>query len=105
MIVAVDGLMQEKFGIVLNLVLAVVFFALGNIAYFWLIMSTSMAILSTLVSVIGFGYWYYYCSRIINRFKWTDKMIVWEDSDNIGVENTPNKNRLPAAEGIYVLLR
>lgn len=82
MVIAVDGIINEQYGIVLSFVLTIVSFALATIAYFWVVETTIIASFSTCIMLIGMLYWYYYCTRIINRFQWTDERIVWDVDDD-----------------------
>ena len=99
MVFAVDGMIQEQYGIVLTFILTIVFFGLSTIAYFWVVETTIIASVSTVIMTTGFCYWYYYSTRIINRFKLTDEKIVWDDEDDVTIKIHPSLNCTPTAEG------
>ena len=78
---AVDGMRAEMDAIVLTFVVMVVSFAVSQTAFFWVVETTIIAWLSTIIVVIGSIFWYYYCARIMNRFHWNDSRVVWDDLD------------------------
>ena len=72
----------ELDAIVLTFVVMIVSFAISQTAFFWVVETTIIAWLSTIIVVIGSIFWYYYCARIMNRFQWNDSRVVWDDLDS-----------------------
>jgi hypothetical protein len=79
MVIAVDGLAEEKYIIVYTFFAAILSFALSTIAYFWVVETVIFASLSTLIVIVGIYFWYTYSIRIINKFQWDTDQVVWDD--------------------------
>lgn len=99
MVIAVDGMIDEQYGIVFSFVLAILTFAFATIAYFWIVETTIMASFSTGIMVIGMYYWYFYSVRIINRFQWVDERITWDEGYDDDIDQPCAPSRSPTAEG------
>jgi PH domain len=91
MVIAVDGLKDEQYGIVFSFMMAIFTFAISTIAFFWVVETTMISLFSTIIMIIGMFYWYFYSTRIINRFQWSDERIVWDDSDDFGQIKAPSQ--------------
>ena len=80
---AVDGMRSEMDAIVLTFIVMVISFAISQTAFFWVVETTVVAWISTVIMLIAAAYWYFYCVRIINRFQWHDSRVVWDDLDEV----------------------
>jgi hypothetical protein len=107
MVIAVDGIIQEKPLIIGSYFLAVLFFALSTVAFFWATQTSILAIATTVIMTIGMCFWYYYSIRIVNRFRWTDDCVAWDDisgSDYFGDGRIlPSSSSACSAEGFLSL--
>ena len=81
MVRAVNGMFEEQYSILYSFVLSIVAFALMMTVYFWMVMTTIGAAVSTIIVVASSFVWYHYCVRIVNRFQWNETSISWGKKD------------------------
>ena len=81
MVRAVKGMIAEKTGIFVSFIVSLIAFQLMTLATTWVVMKTYASSVCTCVLMIGAVYWYKYCLRIYNRFKFVEPDIEWRNSD------------------------
>lgn len=81
MVRAVKGMIAEKSGIFMSFIMCLIAFQLMTLAVTWVMMETYSSAVSTVVLTVGALYWYKYCLRIYNRFKFIEPDIEWRNSD------------------------
>mmetsp|Transcript_27981 Transcript_27981/g.47271 ORF Transcript_27981/g.47271 Transcript_27981/m.47271 type:complete len:408 (+) Transcript_27981:107-1330(+) len=81
MVRAVKGMIAEKSGIFMSFIMCLIAFQLMTLAVTWVMMETYSSAVSTVVLLVGGLYWYKYCLRIYNRFKFIEPDIEWRNSD------------------------
>jgi hypothetical protein len=81
MVRAVKGMIAEKTGIFVSFIIALIAFQLMTLATTWVVMKTYASAVCTCVLIVGAVYWYKYCLRIYNRFKFVEPDIEWRNSD------------------------
>lgn len=79
MVRAVQGMIREKDAIFVSFFFSIFAFLIATLATCWVIMKTISAAVSTVILVIGCYYWYTYCLRIYNRFRFDMSEIEWRD--------------------------
>ena len=79
MVRAVQGMIREKDAIFVSFFLSIFAFLIATLATCWVIMKTISAAVSTVILIIGCYYWYTYCLRIYNRFRFDMSEIEWRD--------------------------
>lgn len=88
MVRAVKGMIAEKTGIFVSFIISLIAFQCMTLATTWVVMKTYASSACTCVLMIGAVYWYKYCLRIYNRFKFVEPDIEWRNSD----ENKSDKD-------------
>eukprot|EP00600_Ochromonadales_sp_CCMP1393_P007076 CAMPEP_0174963442 /NCGR_PEP_ID=MMETSP0004_2-20121128/5332_1 /TAXON_ID=420556 /ORGANISM="Ochromonas sp., Strain CCMP1393" /LENGTH=468 /DNA_ID=CAMNT_0016212067 /DNA_START=119 /DNA_END=1525 /DNA_ORIENTATION=- len=78
MISAIDGMIIEQQQVLFFFVVTVVFFAFQAIGMYWVMMDSTSAIVSTVITGIAMWFWYTHSLRIFNRFRWDTKMADWK---------------------------
>lgn len=81
MVRAVKGMIAEKSGIFMSFIMCLIAFQFMTLAVTWVMMETYSSAVSTIVLTVGALYWYKYCLRIYNRFKFIEPDIEWRNSD------------------------
>jgi hypothetical protein len=81
MVRAVKGMIAEKEGIFTSFTISLIAFQVMTLATTWIVMKTYASAACTAILVIGGLYWYKYCLRIYNRFKFIEPDIEWKDED------------------------
>lgn len=79
MVKAVDGMVSEQEHVLFYFVVTIVFFAFQSIGMYWVMMDSTSAIVSTVITFIAMYYWYHYTLRIYNRFNWGKIKSDWEE--------------------------
>ena len=72
MVRAVKGMMAEKGAIFASFTISLIAFQVMTLAVTWIVMKTYASAVCTGALVIGGGFWYQYCLRIYNRFKFVE---------------------------------
>lgn len=106
MVHAVNGIVEEQPLIISAFFLMNIFFAISTIAFFWGTETKILAIITTLLMSVGMCFWYYYCSRIINRFRWAEDIVAWDDIRGVYLEEDrvfPSSSSVNSAEGFLNL--
>ena len=78
---AVKGMIAEKSAIFVSFIIALVAFQCMTLATTWVVMKFYGACVCTVLLIGGGVYWYKYCLRIYNRFKFIEPDIEWRNSD------------------------
>jgi len=81
MVRAVKGMIAEKSAIFVSFIIALVAFQCMTLATTWVVMKFYGACVCTVLLIGGGVYWYKYCLRIYNRFKFIEPDIEWRNSD------------------------
>jgi hypothetical protein len=63
-----------------SFLISILGFAVVLMSYTYMTMQPSAATASSIVIVIGSYFWYSYCVRIYNNFKWTDSSVSFTES-------------------------
>lgn len=82
MVLAVEGMVIEQKQVLFSFILTTAAFGINCIGMYWIMMDQTSAITSSLITLIGMYFWYHYCLRIYNRFKFSSKGADWDDSYN-----------------------
>lgn len=77
MVKAVEGMIEEQTVILRSFVLTVLSLGVLLVSYSWMTMTINAATISTIIIIIGAYFWYSYCVRIYNKFKWTDMEVTF----------------------------
>lgn len=97
MVRAVDGMVIEQLQVVSAFVITIISFTMSTVGTYWIMMDSLGAILSSIITLIGMGFWYHYTLRIYNRFKWEkEDEITWADDDDDGPSFLPKSLREPS---------
>lgn len=92
MIKAVNGMVEEQKQILISFIVTIVFFSLSTIGTFFIMMNFEGAVVSSVVALVGLGFWYHYVVRIFNRFKWKKRLeTVWGQHEDQMATMTPQK--------------
>lgn len=94
MVRAVKGMIAEKGAIFTSFIIALIAFQAMTLATTWIVMKTYASAACTAILLIGGMYWYKYCLRIYNRFKFIEPDIEWKDDEH----NNAPVNDQPVAE-------
>mmetsp|Transcript_15107 Transcript_15107/g.22725 ORF Transcript_15107/g.22725 Transcript_15107/m.22725 type:complete len:406 (+) Transcript_15107:142-1359(+) len=81
MVRAVKGMIAEKTAIFVSFIVSLIAFQCMTLATTWVVMKTYASSVCTAVLMVGAVYWYKYCLRIYNRFKFIEPDIEWRNSD------------------------
>jgi hypothetical protein len=81
MVRAVKGMIAEKEGIFTSFIISLIAFQVMTLATTWIVMKTYASATCTAILIAGGLYWYKYCLRIYNRFKFIEPDIEWKDED------------------------
>lgn len=86
MVRAVKGMIAEKGAIFTSFIIALIAFQAMTLATTWIVMKTYASAACTAILLVGGMYWYKYCLRIYNRFKFIEPDIEWKDDER---QNAP----------------
>ena len=87
MVRAVEGMIEEQTVVLRSFVLTMLSFALLLVSYSWMTMTIDAAATSSTIIIIGSYFWYSYCVRIYNKFKWKDVEISFTQDKRLKYTN------------------
>lgn len=82
MVQAVEGMVIEQKQVLFSFIVTTAAFGINVIGMYWVMMDQKSAIASSLITLVGMYFWYHYCLRIYNRFKFSSKAVDWDDRYN-----------------------
>ena len=72
-------MIAEKGAIFTSFIISLIAFQVMTLATTWIVMRTYASAICTGILLVGGLYWYKYCLRIYNRFKFIEPDIEWKD--------------------------
>lgn len=82
MVRAVEGMVVEQQQVLYSFIITIVAFAFQAIGMYWIMMDSTSAIASTIITGIGMYGWYHYTLRIYNRFNWNQMKADYNNEEN-----------------------
>jgi hypothetical protein len=82
MVQAVEGMVIEQKQVLFSFIVTTAAFGVNCIGMYWIMMDQASAITSSVITLVGMYFWYHYCLRIYNRFKFSSKVVDWDNAYN-----------------------
>lgn len=79
MVRAVRGMIVEREVVFYVFLFSVVLFQLMTLSATWVVMRTHASATCSAILLIGGFFWYKYCTRIYNRFKFIEPDLDWRE--------------------------
>jgi hypothetical protein len=87
MVRAVKGMVAEKEMIFSVFLFSILTFQVMTLSSTWVVMKTYASYICSSILVIGGLFWYIYCLRIYNRFRFIEPDLDWKDDQTINNNN------------------
>jgi hypothetical protein len=89
MVRAVKGMIKEKEMIFGVFVASIFIFQVMTLSSTWVVMKMYASVICSIILVVGGCFWYHYCMRIYNRFRFIEPDVEWRE-DRETEESNPS---------------
>ena len=88
MVRAVKGMVKEREMIFSVFVASIFVFQVMTLSSTWMVMKLYASVICSIILVVGGCFWYHYCLRIYNRFRFIEPGVEWREDKQIEEKNS-----------------